>query len=262
MSRLHHFKAGRLPSPEPTKNGQKRAMCAKYRLDNLGPAPSTSAGRSLVVDQITGGNWQIEGNDTLSLCVEAAQSHAVMLWTAVNGNIVIPSQSDTVGLYSAAAGYNPADPRTDRGSNMMQVAQYCENTGYMGVKLAGVYQLQPDNLEHLKWTILLGGVALVGVSLPYDAETQFNAGQPWSAHFAQRIMPGLGGHGVTAVDFDSTGVYLVSWGKKQFAEWDWYTQNVDEVYGQLSPEWINAAGTSPGGLTLQALAADLQEFAE
>src|ERR1700730_16198810 len=65
--------------------------------------------------------WPMYGNDRLSDCACAAPGHMMEVFTdQVDGSARTLSDNDIIALYETQ-GYNPADPSTDQGCNMLDV---------------------------------------------------------------------------------------------------------------------------------------------
>jgi hypothetical protein len=71
-----------------------------------------------------------------------------------------------------------------------------------------------------------------------------------------------GGHAVVLAGYDAEGFRLISWGQYYTMTWAFFAKYVDEVYALADPVWIAAKGTTPGGLTLAQLQAQMQALAE
>jgi hypothetical protein len=98
---------------------------------------------------------------------------------------------------------------------------------------------------------------ILAYNLPFDAETQFNAGLPWTVSFMSRFRRGLGGHAVTWETHGKKGVKTMCWGRKQLATWAWHNKNIMEIEVWIMENWTRNAGKSPYGQTVEQLVADL-----
>lgn len=231
-------------------------------LGALGPAPAASPDWLTAVAQESAGDWGMFGNDQYGDCVFADCAHQEMLRTANAGTIWIPTVEQVLALYSACTGFNPNDPSTDNGADELSVIDYLTTTGWQGRKLDGHANLDPSNLEHLKWAVCLFGASRLGLNLPQSAMDAFNAGQPWDA--GNDASP-IGGHDVPLVKYQGDMFFVVTWGKLQpvtpgfmAATYPDGTPYVEEAHAELALDWMNATGTAPSKLDLAQLVADLR----
>jgi hypothetical protein len=58
------------------------------------------------------------GNDTVGDCVLAGGGHETMLWNREAGKTVPFTAANSIKDYSAITGYAPADPSSDKGTDM------------------------------------------------------------------------------------------------------------------------------------------------
>ena len=256
------FKLGRLPARPLNKKQRAYAGTLMSHLDPLGTPPAKSDWTP-AVNAVTHGDWSMDGNDKVGDCACADCSHQVMLWTANTGTIVQPSTEQTIALYSAISGYDPNAPLdangnnpTDIGCNMDDVCKYLKNTGYMGFQLDSYAPISPRNFNHIRWGIQLFGSVKIGVKMPANAQDQFSAGRPWDVS----LLPIEGGHDVPLVGYDEDYFYCVTWGSVQPITPMWLTMNLEEVFCPLSPQWLDASGSSPSGFDMDALRKDMSEL--
>ena len=232
-------------------------------LADLGPAPAASPDWVTEVMRQSPGGWMMLANDAVGDCTIADCGHQEMLRTANVGDITIPTTSQVLALYSAITGYNPKDPSTDQGADELTVIQYLTATGWLGNrKLDGSANLDPTQLDQLKWAVCLFGASRLGLNFPDSAMNQFNAGDAWDYVAGAQL---AGGHDVPIVKYDGDGtIWIVTWGKLQpvtpafmAAKFDDGMPYVEEAHAELAFDWINAAGTAPSGFDLKALVEEL-----
>jgi hypothetical protein len=235
-----------------------RSMVAIHqRLTALGPPPASSNAYYAVVEKIVSADWSMMGNDSAGDCVEACEGHCLMLRTAnVGGTIVIPTAQQVLALYSAETGYNPSDPSTDRGTDETSDAQFMLSTGFLGHKADATAMLDPTNLDALKWGVQCFGSVELGVNWTQQAMDQFNTGQPITDFSGTSI----GRHSVPIVHYDGETPYIVTWAERVPTTWDWVKGASDEAHGLVFGDWITAQGSSPPGLDLAALVAELKSI--
>ena len=226
------LKLGRKPARFTRESFMRSHVLARY-LSALGPAPATSPDW---VSAVTG-TWGMFDNGPdpnapaplsqgVSDCVIADCAHQEMLRTANVGTIYIPTDLQVLALYAYFQGMN-IDPNSsnldanaiaaylqqnDNGCDELTVIQYLTTTGWQGRKLDGSANLDPTQLDQLKWAVCIFGACRLGVNLPQSAMDQFNAGQPWDYVAGS---PYIGGHDVPIVKYDGTYFYVVTWTRRR-----------------------------------------------
>ncbi len=247
---------GRKPARHDRRTMRGALVMSKH-LTSLAPPPAVSNDYVAAVDAVTKGNWGMMGNDTLGDCTMADGAHQIMLHTANSSSaIVIPAEADVVAAYSAATGYNPADPNTDQGGVEADICAFMQTTGICGHKSDGWGNIEPSNLDHVRWAVQLFGACRIGVNLPQEAMDATDAKEPWDIGGNTTI---LGGHDVPIVKYDSSYFYVVTWGKLQAVTPAFIAAYCDEAHAEVYADWISAAGVSPSGFNLSLLLADLAE---
>lgn len=200
--------------------------------------------------------WGDMLNSSIGLCTFAGAGHLQMLWTANASTLVVPTDAEILGDYSALTGYNPSNPNSDTGAAELDVLNYWRNHGIAGRKILGFMALDPRNREQVKTAIHLFGGIYVGVAMPDSWEGQLDNQEPWTWAASDRPNPN-NGHALPMVEYDSKSLTCITWGQKQPLSWDWFFQCCDEAYAVLSLDWINGPD-SPSALDMAALEADLK----
>lgn len=197
-------------------------------------------------------DWGMLGNDTAGDCTCADVLHHRMLQASVAhaGSPLSFSTPDALSMYSAITGYNPADPSTDQGANMLDVQNYCKKN----FPVQGFVTLDVNNLSQIQAALYLFGGVDLGFSVP-GYIMQVPAGGSWSENGGDKTIEG--GHAALACGYGRSGFRVVSWGTTYTANWDFWSQYVDEAYAWVSKDWIKASGISPTGLDLAGLMQDL-----
>lgn len=246
------MKFGRKPARHTLRTA--RSMLVMYgHLSALGPPPAQSTDYISAVNAATGSSWGMDGNDTVGDCICADTAHEIMLRSAKSGSIIVPTAQQTLDLYSALTGYNPADPSTDQGADETSMCEYMINTGWLGVQSLATGMIDPTNFDHIKWGIELFGGVRVGWNLPQSAMDQFSAGQPWVDIGDTNI---VGGHDTCLVGYASSHFYTVTWGKLQLVDPNFLNPRyLEEAHGEVWKDWAY-----PGD-TLEQLVADLPAVA-
>lgn len=210
--------------------------------------------------------WGMLANDRYGDCVWAGAAHETMLLEASAGAMVATfTASNVLSDYSAVTGFSSKDPNTDQGTDMIDAAKYRQKTGI--VDLAGhrhtidVYAaLDVGDLNQLALAVSILGIAGVGVSLPDNAEDQFDGSEPWDVVAGHPPDPDEG-HYVPCVGRNSAGNFLfVSWGRLQAATPRWVSTCMNQGVAYLSRERLAASGLSPDGLSLDKLNDDFKEL--
>lgn len=237
-------------------------------LDMLGPAPSASPGYSGNADIQCSGDFGIDGNDDYGDCVFADVAHRIMVRTAMMGagKMVTPTQAETLQLYSEVTGFDPNNPNTDQGGDLVTTAQYMQKTGMLigGVRHTedGNGIIAPQNLDHVKWSICLFGCTPMGWnSLPQSALDQFDAGQPFDY---VKGSPIVGGHDMLGLEYrpespTNPGWLVGTWGKRWPATDAFVLNYLSEVVPVGAKDFITANGLAPSGVNLPQI---LQLLAE
>lgn len=268
------MKLGRLPVRH-TPASFMRSHIMTRALNALGTPPATSPDWvGAVMKQ--GGGWMMDGNDQYGDCVIADTAHQEMLRTANVGTIWIPTITDVLALYAYFQGYkgDMADlnaieaylANNDNGCNELDVITYLSKIGWAGRHLDGHANLDPTQLDQIKWAVCIFGASRLGVNLPDSAQDQFAANRPWSPVANAQLD---GGHDVPVVGYDADYFYVVTWGKLQAVAPDFMTAKypdgtpyLEEAHAELAFDWVNAAGTCPAKLDLTQLVTDLASIVE
>lgn len=160
---------------------------------------------------------------------------------------LIMTDAEALAAYEAVSGYDPTKPETDVGAYEGDVGAHWLKAGFQcGGQLdqiVGFADLNPQNIDELKYSILLTGNAFLGFELPACAEQDTVWDLPQTP--AEAVM--LGGHAVPAVGWDADHLYVVSWGQLYPVTWAFYKTYIDEVHTTLSHRWMSSRGTSPAG---------------
>lgn len=255
------FKLGRNPSPP-----EKRALTFKLAsyLPQLPTAPPSVDYSSLSRE------WPMYGNQTLGDCTAAAAGHLEEVWSAeVDGIPHEVTDQEVVAFYSASTGYDPSDPDTDRGGDMLTVLESWRKTGIGGRKIMAFAEIDASDQAQVKTALWLFSGLYVGVRLPKSAMDQFQQGKPWEVEYDDGGIEG--GHCVPAVSYDQYGVTFVSWGRTVQAGWDWWSSYVmgasdgltSEAYACLAGDDARLGQqTLPNGFRLDQLKDDLARLGQ
>jgi hypothetical protein len=184
-----------------------------------------------------------------------------MYWNAEAGTPINVNTQCTLEQYSAITGYNPNDPNTDRGSDIVEVADYWRTKGFVDAdkkvhKIDAYVGLEPGNLQEL-WiaTWLFEGVG-IGVEFPEEWQTDFITGQPWDAIKDPNI---AGGHYIWGTGRVNGNMNIVTWGKNQLLTPAGYEQFSDEALVYFDEEMF-VKGKDIDGFDMASLRADMIEL--
>jgi hypothetical protein len=193
-------------------------------------------------------------NDQLGDCTCAAVGHLIQGWTQyAAGAAFSVADSDVLGLYENAAGYNPNDPSTDRGAYIQDILGFWRKNGVAGHQITAYASVKVSNMTLIKQAVDLFGAVDIGFNFPASAMTQFEQGKPWDVVKGSRLE---GGHCVTVVGYKANGnLVCITWGAVQEMTPAFWRAYVDEAWVIISPDWIEANGTSPLGIDLYSLGA-------
>lgn len=208
-------------------------------------------------------------NDTLGDCTCAAVYHSIQVWTFnARKKMLTEPDSDVEKLYVLACGYNPRVPGEGPGGNEQHVLTYLLRKGApMGPKgatrhkILAFVEVDPRNVDDVKRTISDCGLAYIGFNVPQSLQPA-GAPPPQVWDYVPDDSNIIGGHAVILVGYDSKGAKVISWGQFYTMTWDFFAHFVDEVYAIADANWIESKGTTPGGLTLDQLEAQMQSLSE
>ena len=280
------FKLGRTPAKWNAASLVRMAAMTRH-LDALGAPPAMSPDWTTAVTKQAPNGWLMFANGPdptapaplaqgMGDCVAASTFHADMLRTANVGTISIPTTEQVLAFYAILQGYK-GDPtnaaavlafleQNDNGANESTAEQILTKTGYLNIKLDGSANLDPKQLDQLKWGICIFGAVRLGLNLPDSAQDQFSNNQPWTPVANAQLD---GGHDIQLVGYNGIDYFGVSWGALVTvtpafltAKYDDGTPYLEEAHAELAFDWVNQAGTCPANLNLPQLLADLSAIVE
>jgi len=208
-------------------------------------------------------------NDTLGDCTCAAVYHARQVWSFnASGKEITEPDADVRQLYIQACGYNPKTPGEGPGGNEQHVLKYLLRTGMPAGpagqsrdKISAFVEVDPRNLDDVRRTIADCGVAYIGFNVPQSIMPPGGAPPAvWVVDHAHSQI--VGGHAVVLPGYDSVGPKVISWGQLYTMTWEFFATYVDEVYAIADDAWIGAKATTPGGLSLAELEAQMAALKE
>ena len=210
-------------------------------------------------------NFGMMLNDTLGCCTCAAYYHARQVWTFNSATAEDTSpDTDVLALYEGACGYRPDNPTTDGGGVEQNVLGYLLNSGApvagsLVDKILAFVEVDPRNVDDVKRTIFDCGVAYIGFNVP-ESILPPNGDTPAVWTVDPQHSANQGGHAVVLCGYDGDGADVISWGRQYKMTWEFFRTFTDEVYAIADRSWVEASGSSPAGLSLQDLEAQMQAF--
>jgi hypothetical protein len=246
------FKYGK----KPARPGAIKLKLSTYLKASSLPTPPANFGHGGLVS-----SYGMLGNDRYGDCVWAGAAHETMLWAKEGGTTAGFTTTDVLEDYAAATGFNPNDPSTDQGTDLLQSAEYRRTVGVRDNlgnrhKIAAYLQIQSDNLQELAVAAYLFGAVGIGWQIPNTAQPQFQAGQPWD------VVEGaytVGGHYTPLIGRQNGLFRVITWGKIQNVTTNFFNCYSDEAVAYVSEEMLTN-GVSPEGFDLAALQADLAQL--
>lgn len=233
---------------KPPRTDPRTLAYASYRTGTATAPPQAHWGHGL--------SYAMDGNSQYGDCVEAAYAHQVQTWTTRAGSPVVPSGADALAAYTAITGFNPDDPSTDQGTDMLTALGYWRSSGMAGQKITAYAALSPSGREEISEAVAWYGGAYIGVQLPLSAQSQ--VGTEWTVTTGPDAAAGSwGGHCIPLCGYDQDVLWCVTWGALQAMTWEFLATYCDEAFVMLAAGWIGADGTAPPGLNWAQLTADL-----
>lgn len=203
-------------------------------------------------------------NDQLGDCTCAGMLHAMQVWTYnASGTMRGMVDSEALWAYENFAGYNPQDPNTDQGGVEQTILTDWLKQGVLladGSRdhLSAFFEVDPRNTADVRRTIFECGVAYIGFNVPQSLENDMGNGgvpQVWDV-VAGQDQP-VGGHCVILTGYDGQTFDLISWGSKYKMTESFFTTFTDETYAVIDADWIKSTGSTPLGMTLAQLDAQM-----
>lgn len=196
-------------------------------------------------------------NDEYGDCVIAGKGH----WLGV----VSSNDSDSPGIVMCTdqeilSQYHSICGPGDNGCNITDVLDVMRSAGFIASgqrhKIDGYVSVDWTNQQVVKAALVLFGGLVLGINLP----KAWTSNAVWDVTNTQIV----GGHDVTAIDYDDSGVYISSWGRIYRITWPAFQsrQWIEECYALLGPDWYgNDQVNSTTGLATAVLRDDLAKIA-
>lgn len=202
---------------------------------------------------------ELWGNDEISNCCYAGLAKIIAQRCALLNQPCKLTTDDVIAAYSAVTGYNPRDPSTDQGGNMLDAIRYGIEHGigpYKFTKQARVNVLDRVELRAAIWGF---GSAYVGANLPLRINEQM-AGGHWyiPPHTDEKDRErSLGGHAFAYFGAERGKLAAYPWGVK-IDEDDAHAESYcDESYIIMDDLWATQMRLAPNGFDYDRLMHDM-----
>jgi len=203
-------------------------------------------------DHFIGVPDSVDINDRLGDCVVAAEAKHERSWTQnATGTACIVTDAQILDVYEKGAGYNPNDPSTDQGWDLLSALAYWQKNGIAGHKIGAYVAINPKHHMMVRAASYLFGGIYIALALPSTAQDE----TVWSATSAP--LYSWGGHCVTQQAVLADRPVCRTWGYAQPMTWAFWDKYCVEAYAIISPDYLNG-GKTIAGLDIAALNADLQ----
>lgn len=199
---------------------------------------SSESGPPLQVCWASGLSYPSYGNDYWSDCTFAAAAYLQQTWSnEVGAGSGALDPNTVLSEYQSLTGATPANPNV--GVSTSQLLSQWSGAGIDGSQIDASAQLagitNQTSMELAIWR--LGGVYVTAGNLPASDES-LPIGTPWTV--ANSTGSSEGGHALAAIGYDSTYVYVVTWGRVQAVTWGWWDAYVSQVVAALPDVFVKA----------------------
>ncbi len=197
-------------------------------------------------------------NDSLGDCAEAAYGHALQVWSAASGKRELTEPNSAIEALYETQGYVPGNPSTDNGT-VLQVllARLVKGPLPDGIpKLLAFIEIDPTIPADIDRATYECGLVYIGFNVPAFMQSLENPGSTWSTDPWGNTHI-VGGHCVISPGYESGFRDIISWGYKYRMTYGFWKKYVDEAYALVSPEWVEATGRTPLGMTVAQLEAQM-----
>jgi hypothetical protein len=250
-----------LPAPDqtafgkPAKKSDSRTVLLSLSLSGGLLTGERAAAGPVENEKLVTRAWGDLGNNQRKDCALAAAGHAEMLWAAKYRNpLANPTTAQILSAYSKITGWDPDDPATDKGADLLTVLKYWQKTGIANQKIGAFAEILPPDIETIRWAIDTLGVAYIGLQLSVaaaapktgDIRPDFMAGRRWlnSATWQNPLY----GHCVIYTGYGPGKTFTcVSWGSVMTVSEKFHKAYCDEAYAVLAPQQAGgrAAAANP-----------------
>lgn len=242
------FKLGKLPGLIPA-GLRELGFYAAGRL----PAAPASVEPPRVTPDPDGTPWGVLGNDQWGDCGVAGLTHGFMCDASITGEAEqFPDAAANISYY---LGYTGGD---DTGVVLSAFLRYVKQHGFSGHSVSAYAPVGVHDIPTLQFAVNAYGFAYTGITVTQNMMDAFDAGDAWVQADTRGEV--LGGHCVPVVGYDSTYLYVVTWGQLQAVAYPAWHHASDEAWAVITGEFVTRNGDGRG-VSLAALQADLSKVA-
>lgn len=196
-------------------------------------------------------------NDRYGDCVIAGKAHNFGIWSANDDDspgIILASDDEIYSQYVSFCGYLGRDSGCIIDDVLTKIMKNGFKMGGKTYNIDGFCAVDWTKQDFVKVALLLTGACSIGIDLP--------AAWTRDAVWDETNTSIVGGHDVSPVGYDDTGVYVASWGRIYKITWKAFmsTRWLGEMWVMLSSTWYGANKKSPSGLDTDALKAAMEKF--
>jgi hypothetical protein len=207
----------------------------------------------------------ILGNDKYGCCVLSCGGHEVGTETGNAGSLFPVTTAEVLTQYTAITGFNPNDPNTDQGTNIIDALNYWKATGTVnGTKILGYLSIDPTNKAEVQAAMWLFENIVFGVALPDSYVNPFPSGDGfiWDVDTPDPS----NGHCFLGVGHDASGIDIDTWGL--FGTFTYAaiaalcsSSGGGEIYVILTPDQIaKGAAKAPNGVAWADIISDFNSI--
>lgn len=253
---------------QPKNSDPRTVLLSLWLRDGLLTGQEAPKGDDSVHNEGNRQDWDPLGNNQHQDCAIAAAGHAEMLWAELYDKPMTgPTTDQILDEYAKITGYDPNDPATDKGANLLSVLRYWQKKGIAGQTIGAFAEILPPDIDTIKWAIKTLGLAYVGFRLSAswvapkvpDIKADFTTRRWWPnpATWKNRLY----GHCVIYTGFGPDRSFTcVSWGKLMTVSEQFHKAYCDEAYAILAPEQVadSDVAANPGVRKLKGAVRVLQ----
>lgn len=201
------------------------------------------------------------GNDRVGCCVPAAAVRlAQARWKRIAGEDYGPTEEQVITLYEAWAGYDPANPATDVGTDVV---------AGMDAWLSSGIWIKPRLLLDIgPWVAVdIGNILKVRAAVDYAVGALFTLNlvdgdtdgrDTWDC--VREPAPRIGGHEVCCLGYDPDGFQVVTWGRVVTITTQGLLQRLQAVSVPISRLITDTHGLTADGQTWDQLIATISSL--